>query len=112
MLENLNGRLSHLRELGLNDTLVSDRGIAHLHGLSELQHLQLARRWPDFGPWITDDALRTIGGLTDLMRLDLTGLDITDEGLKHLVPLVRLERLSLSRTHVTNDGLTELAAMV
>jgi len=104
------GRLSHLWELDLRGTLVSDRGIAHLNGLSELQQLQLARRWQDYGPWITDDALRTIGGLTNLMRLDLAGLDVTDEGLKHLAPLKRLESLNLSRTHVTNDGLTHLAA--
>ncbi len=105
------GRLSNLWELGLNDTLVSDRGIAYLGGLSELQELKLARRQRDYGPWITDDALRTIGGLTDLTRLDLTGLDITGEGLKHLAPLKRLEVLYLSRTQVTNDGLAELAAL-
>jgi len=105
------GRLSDLGELGLNDTLVSDRGIAYLGGLNELQELQLARHQRDYGPWITDDALRTIGGLTDLTRLDLTGLDVTDEGLKHLAPLKRLEVLYLSRTQVTNDGLAELAAL-
>jgi len=105
------GRLSHLWQLELNDTLVSDRGIAHLDGLRELQHLGLARRRRDAGPWITDDALRTIGGLTDLVSLDLPGLDVTDEGLKHLAALERLERLNLSWTHVTNEGLTHLTAL-
>ncbi len=105
------GRLSHLLILELNDTLVSDRGIAHLGGMRELQRLKLGRRRQHAGPWITDDALRTVGRLTNLKEMELRGQDVTNEGLKHLAPLKRLERLDLSETHVTNDGLTELAAL-
>jgi len=105
------GRLTQLKRLNLDRTLVSDRGIAHLGGLGELQHLELSRVALEPGPYVTDDALRTIGQLTNLKELELRAQDVTDEGLKHLAPLEQLERLDLSRTQVTNEGLTHLAAL-
>jgi internalin A len=105
-------RLANLVQLELNDTLVSDRGMQQLESLTNLNSLYMARRGDaGSGPWITDDGLKPIGRLTNLMNLNLVGLDVTDEGLKHLSQLNRLYRLNLSETAVTSAGLKQLAAL-
>jgi Leucine-rich repeat (LRR) protein len=105
------GRLSNLLDLQLDDTPVTDRGIAHLDGLSNLLSLQLNRLDPQGGPWISDNAMPTIRGLTSLVQLQLFRTDVTDAGVQHLASLKRLKHLNLSGTKVTNEGLQHLTAL-
>ena len=55
-----------------------------------------------------DDALKPIGKLTSLRRLDLSGTRITDAGLQHLTGLTDLEELALRETRVSNVGVKKL----
>lgn len=105
------GRLSNLLDLQLDNTPVTDQGIVHLGGLGNLLSLQLNRPDPQGGPWISDDAMSTIGGLRSLTQLQLFRADVTDAGLKDLASLKRLNHLNLSGTKVTNAGLEHLVGL-
>jgi hypothetical protein len=72
------GRLTRLTLLRLNQTPLTDAGLAHVKGLN------------------------------DLVYLDLTGTEVTDAGLAHLTGLSKLSYLQLTRTHVTDGGVNKL----
>ena len=61
-----------------------------------------------YGTQITDAGLVHLKGLTNLQTLNLDGTKITDAGLVHLKGLTSLETLSLNRTKVTDTGVAEL----
>jgi len=103
------GRLTNLLDVQLDNTPVTDRGIAHLDGLNHLLNLQLNRPDPQGGPWISDEAMFTIGGLQGLTQLQLFRTDVSDVGVQELTALKRLRFLNLSGTKVTNEGLKHLA---
>lgn len=46
-------------------------------------------------PKLTEEGLRSIGGMKKLEELQLMGTPVTDSGLEHLEGLVRLERLAV-----------------
>ena len=75
-----------LRSLHLNRTQVTDAGLEHLKGLSNLEHLILFRwRVTDGGRMrVTDAGLEHLKGLTSLKALVLAGTRVTDEGIKKL----------------------------
>jgi hypothetical protein len=67
VLENLRG-MEQLRELDLNDTQITDAGLAVLAELPRLEELRLARTK------ITDDGFqRQLAGKESLKKIDLTG---------------------------------------
>jgi hypothetical protein len=84
--------------VNLNCSGISDDGLKHLSGLTNLEWLEIDRTR------ISDDGLKHLSGLTNLVWLALDGTDITDDGLKHLSSLTNLQRLSLCGTQVTDDG--------
>jgi hypothetical protein len=96
------GRLTGLERLNLGDSTVSDAGIAHLNGLSDLCLLFLQRTK------VTDAGLSHLRRLTQLEWLDLSHTRVTDAGLAHLEPMTRLTRLNLEDTPVTDAGLSHL----
>ena len=57
---------------------------------------------------VTDDGLAHLKGLTNLTLLNLHGTHVTSAGLAHLRPLTKLSKLDLSSTNVTDDGLPHL----
>ena len=125
------GRLDDLERLNLNGCKdVTDAGLAHLRRLSELRDLDLTFTGA------TGAGLKNLEHLTQLVRLNLTGLTsdadlaslkgftklrylqlcdtspaITDEGLDHLRGLVNLETLSISSPRITSAGLKSLHNM-
>jgi hypothetical protein len=96
-LEHLKG-LSQLRWLDLPGTQVTDSGLEHLKGLKQLQILSLN------DTKVTDAGLQHLKGLPQLEWLDLDGTQVTDAGLEHLKGLTHLWRLTLHRTNVTDQG--------
>ena len=59
---------------------------------------------------ITDAGLAHLAGLTELKTLSLDGTQITDAGLVHLKGLKGLEKLDLYSTKVTAAGVKKLQA--
>ena len=62
----------------LFDTNVTDAGLVHLKGLTELQKLWLS------ATKVTDAGLVHLTGLTNLQTLYLSSTDVTDAGVKKL----------------------------
>jgi hypothetical protein len=65
-------------EVHLSGTRVTDAGLEHLRGLTELILLNL------MNTQVTDAGLEHIKGLKNLQTLNLTGTKVTDEGVKNL----------------------------
>ena len=57
---------------------------------------------------VTDEGLAHLQGLTDLTSLGLGGANISDAGLPHLAGFTKLTFLSFSGTNVTDDGVNQL----
>jgi hypothetical protein len=118
--------LRSMSEMGFPDgRKVTDEDFRYLHGLKALRTLQLGwldNRWlneikdlPNLRRLIlancngvTDKSLATIGDLTALEELDLSGAPVTDAGLEYLAELPKLRTLSLAGTAVTDRGLKYL----
>jgi Leucine-rich repeat (LRR) protein len=62
------------------------------------------------GTRITDTGLQHLSGLTNLQVLDLVNTPITDVGLRHLDGLTALANLDLGNTRVTHSGVEMLRA--
>lgn len=88
-----------------SDSKVTDAGLVHLAGLTNLVTLTLD------STKVTDDGLEHLEGLTNLEQLTLTGTDVTDVGLEHLMELNNLELLSLGSTKVTDAGLEHFKSL-
>jgi hypothetical protein len=104
--------------LDLRNTNVTDQGLRHLKGMSNLEHLVLGNddlrhfkeiHWPT-SP-ITDAGLVHIRELPELTSLHLSGLPITDAGLAAIGDLPNLGSLYLSRTNVQGPGLGQLKSL-
>ena len=94
--------MTSLRELQVPRS-IGDEGLAHLKGLTELQHLNLRG-----ASGVTDAGLVHLEGMTKLDSLILDFTTITDAGLEHLATLPSLRFLSLRNTRATGSGLVHL----
>ena len=72
----------------------------------KLWHLQIL--WVARGAGLTDDGVAHLKGLSQLSYLRLSRTQVTDAGLAHLEGLSELQELDLSRTQVTEAGVAEL----
>ena len=90
--------------LDLSYTTINDDDLMHLAGLN-IQSLKLSDCYK-----ITDVGLAHIKGMTQLQSLDLYGCEkITDSGLTHLKDMAQLQTLNLrSCDQITNTGLESL----
>jgi eukaryotic-like serine/threonine-protein kinase len=97
--------LTALKTLSLRVTAVTDAGMQHLNGLTGLEELLLdATR-------VSDAGLAHVRFLTTLKTLNLTNTLVTDEGLGQIESLNNLEALWLDGDHVTDAGLVHLKAL-
>lgn len=100
-LEHLSG-LTNLETLSLEYTQVTDADLQYLSGLTNLMELYLNHTQ------VSDVGLQHLSGLNNLHELSLHNTQITDDGLQHLQSLANLERLYLSSTLVTDAGVNQL----
>jgi len=99
------GQLGRIEWLGDLTTRLTDAGLFHLRGLSNLGVLNLRRTQ------VTDLGLAHLEGLTKLFMLDLSRTQVTDAGLKHLKGMTGLRELYLQGTQVSDAGLKHLQGM-
>ena len=85
-----------------DDIQVTDAGLEHLKGLTQLQWLCLSNTQ------VTDGGLAHLKGLTQLQNLLLDNTQVTDAGLEHLKGLTQLQHLLLFNTQVTDEGVKKL----
>ena len=104
--------------LDLRQTKVTDDGLRHLAGLSQLGDLTLGNDDVRIRPTvprpistITDAGLIHLQGLRELHSLSLVGLPITDAGLDAVKDLPALSGLCLSRTKIKGPGLARLKSL-
>jgi Leucine-rich repeat (LRR) protein len=121
------GHLRRLKQLTFINVPVSDTGLAHLEGLTNLESFMLrgSNRVTDAGvahlarltglkelyledSRISDAGLADLKELTGLGTLNLARTQIGDAGLAHLERLTSLENLGLDGTKVTDAGLVRL----
>jgi hypothetical protein len=99
------GRLPRLERLDAESVRVTDAGLAHLAGLSELRSLSFMG-----SPGLTDAGLAHLPGLGRLESLSIEGTTgIEGPGLIHLAGLNRLSFLSIDS--VTDAGVSSLTRL-
>lgn len=98
-------KLRFLRLPSLTDD-ITDAGLIHLKGLTQLQVLELGSR-----RCVTDAGLAHLKGLTALQVLEVDSRAVTDAGLSHLQALTQLRVLDLGSTAITDAGLVHLRQM-
>ncbi|MAV35037.1 MAG: hypothetical protein CMJ59_06220, partial [Planctomycetaceae bacterium] len=85
-----------------NGSQITDAGLVHLTGLTDLQTLDLT-----LCTNVTDAGLVHLQGRTTLEYLNLNGTGVTDAGLAHLAGLTKLQSISLPK-QITDAGIAEL----
>ncbi len=93
------GKLSHLRQLSLLDTSVTDEDIGPLSALTELRSLNL------MSTNVRGVGLTQLKGLTLLQSLNLQCTPLGEEGLASITNLSSLRNLDLAFTGVTDRAL-------
>jgi hypothetical protein len=97
---------SNLLEAKFSRRLSDTTAVKALLGIKDqLVWLQLS------GTGISDDALKIVGQLSNLRKLNVSRNTISDQGVKHLLNLSNLEYLNLYETNVTNNLLDSLIAL-
>ena len=110
-------RLTSLQDLSLSGTKVTDAGLAALEPLQSLLYLRLGlenfmdQDEADESKHFTDAALPHVAKLKKLQALRLGGCSITDDGLKALRGMPELVNLDLNWTKVTGSGFSHLAEL-
>ena len=94
--------LKTLAWLSLNGTKVGDAGLVHLKDLKQLEGLNLN------DTKVGDAGLVKLRGLKNLEYLSLGGPNVSDVGLAQLKRMKRLRDLDLSKTKVTDAGVKAL----
>lgn len=94
--------LTNLRDLELAETRVTGTGFRHLTGLKNLTALDLRNCQT------TEEGLAAVAGVENLGTLELWGQAVTAGGVKHLAGLKKLRKLYLSTEVVTDEVLAAL----
>jgi internalin A len=113
------GRLSHVERIDLQGPFVTDAGLAHLKGLSNLSYFKIGNRYGDCSGGthlqdaarVTDAGMPYLKGLNKLSLLDLNGTKVSDTGMANLAGMTRLGNLGLADTRITDIGLVSLKPM-
>ena len=97
--------LPQLEELSLRDTEVSDLGMVHLAGLRALKKLDLS------STTLADSALAHLKSLTGLQSLDLSHTLVEGSGLAALSGMTQLRELNLNSARVGDAGMTHVGML-
>jgi len=103
-------RLVNLRSLCLSSNEISNDGLVALESMPRLETLCLDD-WKEKSK-VTDVGLKHLTGLTELKTLSLKDLNITDAGMTHLSGLTRLEYLDLRNTSVGDAGIERVRSLI
>ena len=98
-------REGHAVNVGLASTSVTDRELALLKELPQLEELSLR------DTEVSDLGMAHLAGLRALKTLDLSSTTLADSALAHLKSLTGLQSLDLSHTLVEGSGLAALSGM-
>ncbi|QDT43634.1 Internalin-A precursor [Gimesia alba] len=104
--------MSSLEDLDLYGHAITDSGLAGLSKLTKMQYLCLSQAGKNKAKTLSDAGLIHLAGLSELRDLRLAGIQITDSGLRQLAGLTKLRRLDLSGTRVTSAGLANLSHLL
>lgn len=115
-------KLTHLEQLDLSHTRLSDEGMLYLRsapGITDLnlyyteqitdQGMSAVKDWKHLkrlnlrGTRISDGTLEIVSHLTQLEALDIANTPITDNGLDYLMTLINLKELSLGRRRESDN---------
>jgi Leucine rich repeat len=95
-------KLHYVTTLSLEATPLTDAGLAHLKGMTQLKRLSLRRTK------ITDAGLANLEGLSSLEELDLEYVPLTNQSIPHLAALGGLRKLYVGPSGPTEGGLDTL----
>ena len=98
------GSQSAIRTLQLGGSTVTEKGLASVARMTELQELFI---WWATG--VTDAAVAHLGQLPRLRLVDISLSPLTDEGVGHLAGLPALEELGLEGKIFTDQSLIHLS---
>ena len=104
--------LHKLRELNLSLLAITDAGLSHLKTLSQLEQLELVYSVGFSGPTLTNAGMASLGAMTNLNKLNLTGARMNDTGLEQLHVLKKLKTLLLVHSGVSAEGIKAFQAAV
>ncbi len=96
------GKMKSLKRLNLWRDVISDTGVAHLVGLTNMAWLNLDNTH------MGNAGLEHLSGMKQLSFLHLGSTRVTNEGIPLLTPLSSLKELKVTRTAVTEEGLKPL----
>ena len=85
---------------------MTDEGLRHLSGLSQLRILSIGG-----SDYITDDGLRHLSGLSTLQNLAIRFTGVTGDGLQHISRLPNLKILFLDGSRIDSEGIRHLGAL-
>ena len=91
--------LTQLEALELDEGQFTDCGLVGLRNLTSLESLRIMSRH------VTDAGLKNLAGMRGLRQLSLSFSPITDAGLLPLAGFKHLQRLDLSGTSISDEGL-------
>jgi len=99
------GGLHSLERLLLGGSRISDHGLVHIRGLTNLRSLDLGG-----GSRITDEGMASLSGLLRLQYLVLSGANVTSAGVEHLKHLTQMRYLDLSNNREIGDDAMRVIA--
>ena len=98
--------LIKVNELRLSESKISNAGLANLHNVANLVHLDLSQTDVD------DDGLDSIKSIPTLRTLYFAGCySITDKAAEDLAKMTGLESLNVAGTRLTKAGLLKLGTL-
>jgi hypothetical protein len=97
---------SQIKWMDLARTQVTDKGLAHVAGMTNLSRLHLENTQ------VGDAGLDAIKGLAQLEYLNLYGTQVTDAGIAKLAGLKNLKKVFVWQSKVTDAGAAKLAAAI
>jgi Leucine-rich repeat (LRR) protein len=101
------GKLTKLRSIGFTRTVMTDDGLKSLAGLKELRKLNLSGD----STRATPASLSVLANLTNLEELSLSKWELTDASLQSISGLKKLKKLTFFGSNVNDAGLAHLKGM-